>query len=91
MRLNHKIILSFLGLLLMLSGILMALSIIPSFYFKDGVTLQLVISSIVTFCSGGFLYLFNRGSSRNIGKRDGYLIVTLGRLLCHSLAVYPFF
>ena len=90
MRLNHKIILSFLGLLLMLSGLLMALSIIPSVYFKDGVTVQLVISSVATFCSGGLLYLFNRGSSRNIGKRDGYLIVTLGWVVMSLFGSLPF-
>ncbi|MEC7160162.1 MAG: potassium transporter TrkG, partial [Bacteroidota bacterium] len=90
MRLNHKIILSFLGLLLMLSGVLMALSIIPSVYFEDGVTLQLVISSAATFCSGGLLYLLNRGSSRNIGKRDGYLIVTLGWVVMSLFGSLPF-
>ena len=90
MRLNHKIILSFLGLLLMLSGLLMALSIIPSVYFKDGVTVELGISSLATFYTGGLLYLFNRGSSRNIGKRDGYLIVTLGWLIMSLFGSLPF-
>ena len=74
----------------MLSGLLMALSIIPSVHFKDGVTLQLVISSVATFCSGGLLYLFNQGSSRNIGKRDGYLIVTLGWVVMSLFGSLPF-
>jgi trk system potassium uptake protein TrkH len=74
--LNTGIILKVLGLLLMFESVFMLSSLIFAFYYNESVT-PVLISVIITFVSGGILFLLTvKNKNKNIGKREGFMIVT---------------
>jgi trk system potassium uptake protein TrkH len=86
---NYRIVLNILGLLFCLNGLFM-LSVLPaSFYYHDGTAEDFIFSGIVCFMIGSILVWFTRNASKNIGKREGYLIVTLGWLALVFSGAFP--
>src|SRR5690606_1253817 len=77
-RLNYKIIAHIMGLLLLCNGSFMFLTIPVSWYYEDGVTIQIFSASLITIFSGIFLMFFTRAGRKEINKRDGYIVVTFG-------------
>ena len=73
------IILKILGTLLMLFSVLANfLPLFVSLTYQDGVHFSFLISTIIIFSIGGFLFISTRSKSgRELGTRDGFLIVTL--------------
>ena len=53
-KLNYKIIFYFFGLLLLFNGSFMAIATLISLIYKDGVTLELLLSATVTLLLGLF-------------------------------------
>ena len=90
MRLNGPIILRFLGLLLMLNGTFMAASAIASAIFQDGSGPALLVSGALTLIVGLAGYIFGSTRDKNISKRDGYLIVSLGWVVMALSGCLPF-
>ena len=91
MRLNLKIIASLLGILLMINGGFMLLCLPVSLMYREGGVLPLVISGSVSAIIGLTLWLSNRKRDNdNLGKRDGYLIVTLGWLSMSLVGTLPY-
>jgi trk system potassium uptake protein TrkH len=83
---NYKVILNITGFLLILSGILMTSGIPFSIYYGHDDIISILISSGITIFAGIILWFFTRDADRlQLGKREGYLIVTLGWL---SMAVF---
>lgn len=66
------------GLLLLCNGSFMFLTIPVSWYYEDGVTIQIFSASLITIFSGIFLMFFTRAGRKEINKRDGYIVVTFG-------------
>jgi len=56
----------------------MFLTIPVSWYYEDGVTIQIFSASLITIFSGIFLMFFTRAGRKEINKRDGYIVVTFG-------------
>mgnify|MGYP006232564799 FL=1 len=81
MRLNFKLILYIIGLLLIFNGSAMILTAIVSLIFNDGVVNEIILSAAILIFIGLILMLTNKNNIRQINKRDGYLIVTVGWLL----------
>ena len=69
---------SFVGILLVLFGILMLTALPFSFAHPDGNWEAFVYSSALTITVGVLLWLARFKGDQRITKRDGYLIVTLG-------------
>ena len=91
MRLNLKIIASLLGILLMINGGFMLLCLPVSLIYREGGVLPLVISGSVSALIGLALWLSNKKRDNdNLGKRDGYLIVTLGWLSMSLAGTLPY-
>ena len=91
MRLNLKIIASLLGILLIINGGFMLLCLPVSLIYREGGVLPLVISGSVSALIGLALWLSTRKSvDDNLGKRDGYLIVTLGWLGMSLVGTLPY-
>ena len=91
MKLNIKAILSILGLLLAVNGILMLLCLFVSLYYKDGHWVNLLLAGLITLAVGGILR-FSSKNNKNPGlsKRDGYLVVTLGWLCMSIFGTLPY-
>jgi trk system potassium uptake protein TrkH len=91
MRFNYQVILNIIGLLLMLNGVFMLLCIPFSIYFGEGGLIPISISGAITIGVGGLIWLFTRNSSsKELKKRDGYLIVTMGWLSMSCFGALPY-
>ena len=76
---HASIILKILGALLMLFSILAnLLPVFVSLFYKDGMLFSFLSSTAIIFCIGGLLFISTRNKTgRELGTRDGFLIVTL--------------
>ena len=77
-RLNYKIILHVMGLLLLCNGGFMLLSVLVSWLYDDGVTLEISMAALLTLFLGTLLMFSTRGHSKEVKIREGYIIVTFG-------------
>ena len=91
MRLNFKLIFYIIGLLLIFNGSAMLITAGVSLIFNDGVVQEIVTSSILLILSGAILMHFNKNNIRQINKRDGYLIVTVGWLTMIISGMFPYY
>ncbi|HSI71329.1 MAG TPA: potassium transporter TrkG [Gillisia sp.] len=89
-RLNFKIISHIMGLLLVCNGGFMLLAVLVSFYYKDGVTLEISIASLITLLAGMLLMYFTRGHNKEMKAREGYIIVSLGWIFMAMSGTLPY-
>ena len=87
---NFKVIFNIVGFLLILDGIAMMLGIPFSIYYNDNDILVLLISGTITSLIGFVMYYFTKGSSKDIRKREGYIVVSLGWLAMTLFGAIPF-
>jgi trk system potassium uptake protein TrkH len=88
---NFKIIFRIIGFLLMLTGIFMMLGIPFSIYYKTDDISALLQSGIFTSAVGLIIWFFTRNTqNKELGKREGYLIVTLGWVFMALFGSIPF-
>lgn len=91
MRFNLRIIIGILGLLLSISGLSMLLCIPFSIYYGED-WLTFVYSSGITLLVGISCWLVGqKEKNRELKKRDGYLVVTLGWLMMAFFGTLPYF
>ncbi len=86
---NSKIVFNLLGALLIVEGIFMLSCISVALIYKEHFTYML-ISAVITSLCGTIIYLSTRGADVNFGKREGYLIVSLGWVLFSLFGSLPF-
>lgn len=89
-RLNFKIITHIMGLLLLCNGGFMLLATIISFIYKDGVTTQIMLSSLSTMFVGIILMFVTREHEKAINKREGYIVVTFGWIFMSLSGTLPY-
>ncbi len=88
---NFKIIFKIIGFLLMLTGVFMMFGIPFSIYYQTDDIFALVLSGTITSATGLIIWLFTRNPENNeLGKREGYLIVTLGWVFMSLFGAIPF-
>ena len=90
MKINHKIISYFIGFLLLFNGGFMFVSSIVSYYYKDGITNDMIYSGIIVTLIGGLLLFLNRNHDKQLNKREGYLVVVLGWLAMIFTGTLPY-
>ncbi len=88
--LNYKVIFNIVGFLLVLDGIAMMLGIPFSIYYGDDDILVLLLSGVGTSLIGFILYYLNKSSNKDIRKREGYIVVSLGWLAMTIFGAIPF-
>ncbi|MEM1406371.1 MAG: potassium transporter TrkG, partial [Bacteroidota bacterium] len=90
MRFNLRLIGNVLGLLLFLNGSFILLCIPFSIYYHEP-WLPILASGLITSATGAVLwYLTKRNKNKELKKKDGYLIVTLGWLFMSLFGTLPF-
>jgi trk system potassium uptake protein TrkH len=89
-KLNTKIILQMMGILLLFNGAFMLFSTLISWYFEDGAMYGILSASIVTIIVGALLQLSTMGFKKQIKKREGYLVVTLGWVIMSLSGTLPY-
>ena len=75
-NLNFKIIVSFLGLTSMLNGFFMLIAVPFSIYHNEPEKWGILQAGLTTITLGFILWFFNRKAKKNLGKKEGYIIVT---------------
>ena len=88
--LNLKIIYQFLGLTAILNGVFMFIAVSFSLYHDEDAVFGILNAGIITVFLGLILYFFNKPKSKNIQKKEGYLIVTLGWLVLSITGMLPY-
>lgn len=89
--LNYSVVINVIGSLLVINGIMMALSIPFSVAHHDGVTLEISFSALITLGTGLFMrFISKKSKDAEIKKRDGYLIVTGGWITMSLFGMLPY-
>jgi trk system potassium uptake protein TrkH len=89
--LNFKLILNILGFLVFITGIFMMFGIPFSIYYSDNDIGALLQTGIGTSIVGFSVWFQTRKADKSdLGKREGYLIVTLGWVLMSLFGALPF-
>ncbi len=91
MHLNFKIISHLMGLLLLCNGGFMLLAALVSGIYQDGVTQEITLSAILTLLIGILAMFFTRGHDKEVKRKEGYLIVTLGWLVMSLSGILPYY
>lgn len=87
---NKKIILKILGLLILIEGIFLLISSFVALFYQQNDDVALFISAGICFFSGGIAWLFTRNANENIGKREGYIIVSIVWVVFSLFGALPF-
>ncbi|MCU0342921.1 MAG: TrkH family potassium uptake protein [Ignavibacterium sp.] len=88
---NYKIIINIIGFLVFITGIFMMVGIPFSIYYKSDDIQAILLAGISTSFVGGSAWFLTRKSDRSeVGKREGYIIVTLGWILMSAFGATPF-
>ena len=89
---NYKVILNFIGFLLIIDGIAMMVGIPFSLYYGDNDVQVLLLTGIAIAIAGFFLYYFtkNINKDKEITKREGYIVVSLGWVVMSLFGALPF-
>ncbi len=88
---NYKVIINIIGFLLIMTGSLMTTGIPFSIYYNHNDILSLLISAAITVTVGLFFLLLTKNADREqLGKREGYVIVSLGWLSMSIFGSIPF-
>ncbi|MCV9388190.1 TrkH family potassium uptake protein [Reichenbachiella ulvae] len=91
MRFNYKVILNILGLLILLNGAFMMTCVPFSLYFGGKDLNALLISGASAMIIGYMIFaLTQKNRSKDLKKKDGYLIVTLGWLSMSLFGTLPY-
>jgi len=90
-KLNKKLIFYIIGMLLIFNGAAMIISSFVSVIFDDGVLKEITFSAIFLIITGFLIMTFSKNNVRQINKRDGYVIVTIGWLTMVFSGMLPYY
>lgn len=89
-KLNIKIVIHIMGLLLAVNGVFMLIASIISIAYNDGVFKEMLLSAGVTLLVGIATMLLTRKHKKEIHKRDGYIIVSMGWIIMSLAGTIPY-
>ena len=89
-NINLQIVIYLMGVLLAINSGFMMIASIVSLIFDDGVYLKIFYSSISVLIFGLILMFTTKKYSKQIQKREGYIIVSLGWLLMSLSGMIPY-
>ncbi len=90
MRFNIKAIISVISVLLIMNGILMLLCIPFSIHYNED-WLPILLAGMITLASGGIMKIgVIKAEDKDLKKRDGYLVVTLGWVVMSLFGTLPY-
>ena len=90
MKINTRIIVYFLGFLLLINGGFMFLTALLSYIYQDGITNSLLMSGVLVTLVGLAMLLLNKKHDKQINKREGYLVVVFGWLAMIFSGTIPY-
>ena len=88
---NFKVVGFILGVMLIIEGFFMALSVPVALIYKEADWIYIFVSAFLTSLSGFLLWATFRSYDKTVGKREGYLIVTFGWIVFSLFGALPFY
>ena len=88
--LNFKLILRILGFLLLVEAVAMLIATVVSVIYRGPDFFALLQSSLICAASGSSLVIFTRKARKELGKREGFVIVTLVWIVFSFFGSLPF-
>ncbi len=89
-NINFKIIFRILGSLLFIESFFLLLSLIVSLFYNEGDTYSFLYTLIIAVSIGLISRIFTKNSSTNIGKREGFIIVSFVWIVFSFIGSLPF-
>ena len=90
-KINFRMILHTIGRLLLIVGAFMLTGIPFSLYYHSGDEWVLLLSSVITMAAGITMFFTTRRNlDRNLGKREGYIIVTITWIIISAFGTLPY-
>lgn len=89
-KFNIEIIGFLMGVLLLFNGGFMLLSSLLSLLTNDGVTQEISMAALLTLLVGFLMVLISRKHTKQLHKREGYLVVTFGWLMMSLSGTLPY-
>ena len=74
----------------MFNGGFMLLSALISLIYKDGVTPQIAYAGLIVIFLGGLTMLATRNPNKEMGKREGYIVVSFGWVIMALSGTLPY-
>lgn len=91
-EINFKLIIHFMGTLLMLLSAFIAVSAAWDIQYQEDTYPVILLSALFTFgCGILFFFLTRKHEQKNIGKKEGYIIVTFTWILITLFGTLPFY
>jgi len=89
---NINEVIKVLSLLLLIEGVAIWTSLPVSYYYKDGDLLSIFYSGLITIGTGifGILITFRKTKKSKVGKREGFMIVSLAWIIFSIFGTLPF-
>lgn len=87
---NKKIIFQVMGLLLLIEGFFLGISSLVSLFYGQYDFSALITTSLICFSTGITLWFITKNANKNIGKREGYIIVSFVWIIFSLFGALPF-
>ncbi|TKG96155.1 TrkH family potassium uptake protein [Puteibacter caeruleilacunae] len=87
---NFKVVARTLGILLLIEGVAMLTALLISLIYGESDLQAFGIASLVTMGTGGLTYLATKNASFDIGKREGFIIVSLVWVVFSFFGALPY-
>lgn len=88
--LNFKVIIRTWGALLLIESVFILLSAMVSLFYNESDFYYFLLSAGICMAVGGSAYLLTKNASRNMGIREGYIIVALVWVVFSFFGLLPF-
>ncbi|NMA73568.1 MAG: TrkH family potassium uptake protein [Bacteroidales bacterium] len=88
---NKKMILNVMGSLLLIETAMLLLCSAISFFYKEDDLSSFLITAGITAVCGVLLYLYGKKGSKELNRKDGYIIVTLSWITVSTFGMLPFY
>lgn len=88
---NIKLIARIIGFLLILESFFMFSAVVVGWYFHGLESIAMLVATFTTLFSGLIIFLFNFRTNNNLGKREGYIIVSVTWIITSFFGALPFY
>ncbi len=88
---NFKVVGYILGVLLIIESVFIFLSVPVSLIYGESDYIYILLSSLLTLLFGLLLFFILKKSDKRLGKREGYIIVSLGWIIFSFFGALPFY
>ncbi len=89
-KLNISIVINFLGVLLLLNALFMLVCVPVSLFYREDAATGITLAALTTAAIGAMMYFASKKCSKNVQKREGYLIVSFGWIFMALVGTLPY-